>query len=67
MIPSLIGGGLTNSGTLPVSANGGNAGDATAVNSGAFNVGALNMGMKTRDIFMIVIVLLLVAYLIGKL
>lgn len=37
-------GGLTNSGSMPISAGGGAAGDATAGGNSSFSVGSLYMG-----------------------
>lgn len=45
-VAGLIGGGLTNSGSMPISAGGGAAGPSTAKSSTntGFTVGAFNMG-----------------------
>ena len=46
MIPA-VAGGLTNSGTMPISADGGDSGDASASNYASFGgitQGAINMG-----------------------
>lgn len=63
MIPG-IGGGLTNSGSMPISASGGAAGDATATNNGKFGgikQGSINMGggaMAQLPMLVVVCVLL---------
>lgn len=62
----LIGGGLTNSGSMPVSAAGGMAGPSTATSNtrNGFSVGALNMGSGSNKTLLIVSVLAIAALFI---
>ncbi|MDE1210800.1 hypothetical protein [Vibrio aestuarianus] len=66
MIP-LMGGGLTNSGTMPIS--GGQAGPSTATstNNSGQSVGAINMGSPTGvSPWLIGVVIVVIAYLMLK-
>ncbi|EJU9029135.1 hypothetical protein N5K68_000009 [Vibrio cholerae] len=62
MIPGLIGGGLTNSGTMPIS--GGTAGPSTATstNNSGQHVGSINMGGGVSPL-LIGVVIVALAYL----
>jgi hypothetical protein len=66
---SWLSGGLTNSGTMPISANGGAAGDATSRLSSDFKVGDLNMGggSTSNSIVVAVVAAACVYFLMKKL
>ena len=69
MIPA-IGGGLTNSGSMPVDAGGGDSGDATATNQASFGgitQGAVNFGgTGITDKIPLIIVASALLYLVIK-
>ncbi len=62
----LIGGGLTNSGSMPISASGGMAGPSTATsnNRNGFEVGALNMGSGSNTTLLIICLVAIAALFI---
>lgn len=62
-------GSLTNSGSMPISAGGGAAGDATSGGKFGFSVGSINMGsggMDTKTILMIAALAAGAWYLVKK-
>ncbi len=59
-------GDVANSGSMPISANGGAAGDSKTSSNSSFKVGALNMGSKSGNALLIAAVIGLVLYFLLK-